>query len=261
MPRDLESLDWNHLARFDGLKSLYLEGQANGIEVLSGLHALEEVTLRSITTADLRYLEPLTRLWSLDIKLGGIRSFRGIEGKSTIKYLQLWQIRELASADVLASLPGLQNVFLQSLPNIKALPALQGCSALRRVFLQNMKGFHEFGSLEHAPALEEFALLEGKGQQPEQLLPVLRNSALRRAKALFGSERRNDDICETPRRSRKERLESMGTLRVPLTLKWRSQGLDASIDRGVFRWLAFGEEGDETPAHGRELPACLPSPG
>ena len=91
-----QNLGWTPLARFGGLKSLYLEGQANGIEVVSGLHALEDVTLRSITTADLRYLAPLTRLWSLDIKLGGIRSFRGIEGKSTIKYLQLWQIRELA---------------------------------------------------------------------------------------------------------------------------------------------------------------------
>jgi hypothetical protein len=180
------------LARFTSLRTLHLEGQSNGIDVLSSLPELEDLTLRSITTPDLHYLAPLERIWSLDIKLGGIRSFKGIEGKGTIKYLELWQIRELERADVVASLPGLQNVFLQSLPHIEALPGLQDSSSLRRVVLQNMKGFRDFGILEEAPALEEFALVEGKAQQPDQLLPVLRNTALRRAKAMFGSDRKNE---------------------------------------------------------------------
>ena len=94
------------------MKTLYIEGQSNGIEVIGQLRGLEDVTLRSIATADLRYLSPLERLWSLDIKLGGIRSFDGIEGRDTIKYLELWQIRELEDANVVALLPGLQNVFL-----------------------------------------------------------------------------------------------------------------------------------------------------
>ena len=179
------------LARFTSLKALYIEGQSNGIEVLSQLRGLEDVTLRSITTADLRYLSPLERLWSLDIKLGGIRSFDGIEGKDTIKYLELWQIRELEDANIVASLPGLQNVFLQSLPRVKELPRLEGSRALRRAVLQNMKGFGDFTALEAAPALDEFALVEGNRQQPEQLVPVLRNPALRGANAHFGSDRKN----------------------------------------------------------------------
>ena len=179
------------LARFTSLRTLYLEGQSNGIDVLSNLPALEDLTLRSITTPDLRYLAPLERIWSLDIKLGGIRSFTGIEGKGTIKCLELWQIRELERADVVASLPGLQNLFLQSLPHIEALPGLRHVHTLRRVVLQNMKSFRDFGTLEDAPALEEFALIEGKAQEPEQLLPVLRNTAVRRAKAMFGSDRKN----------------------------------------------------------------------
>lgn len=180
------------LGRFKALKAVSLESQSNGIEVLGELGALEDVTLRSITTPDLRYLAPLKRLWSLDIKLGGIRSFEGIEGKAAIKYLELWQIRELADADVLQSLPGLQNVFLQSLPRIQGLPPLGTCNALRRVVFQNMKGLGNFAALEEAPALEEFALVEGNRQQPEQLVPVLRNPVIRRVSAMFGSDRKNE---------------------------------------------------------------------
>jgi len=61
------------LRKFRFLRVLYLEGQSRGIEVLNELRELEDVTLRSITTPDLQYLAHLPKLWSLDIKLGGIR--------------------------------------------------------------------------------------------------------------------------------------------------------------------------------------------
>lgn len=179
------------LARFRSLRKLSLEGQSKNIEVLSGLQELSDLTLRSITTPDLRYLAPLTNLWSLDIKLGGIRSFAGIEGKPGIKYLELWQIRGLSDVGIIAALPGLQNLFLQSLPRVTGLPSLRDARHLRRVLLMNMKGLSDFSELEWALALEEFALVEGSAQEPEQLLPVLRNPSVRDVSAYFGSERKN----------------------------------------------------------------------
>jgi hypothetical protein len=65
---------------------LYLEGQQQEIEVLSELSTLEEVTLRSISTTNLDYVSGLPRLWSLDVKLGGIRDFSSIADKQSIKY-------------------------------------------------------------------------------------------------------------------------------------------------------------------------------
>ena len=183
------------LARFRSLKTLYLEGHTKDIEVLGGLRALEDVTLRSISTLDLGYLAPLERLWSLDVKLGGIRSFAGIEGKASIKYLELWQVRELRDIGIVSALPGLQNLFLQSLPHIGAFPSVGGATALRRVILENLKKLHDFSALERAPGLEEFGLIDGKGQNPEQLVPVLRNPAVRRVSAFFGSARKNQHFA------------------------------------------------------------------
>jgi len=180
------------LDRFRSLRVLHLEGQSKGIEVLSRLQELEDVTLRSITTPDLGYLAPLKKLWSLDIKLGGIRSFRGIEGKESIKYLEIWQVRELNHVDIIADLPKLQNLFLQSLPLIKSLPQLAKAMFLRRMVLENLKGMQDFSAVEKAPTLEEFALIVGNKQTPDQLLPVLRNANVRRVSAHFGSDRKNE---------------------------------------------------------------------
>ena len=175
---------------------LYLEGHSKDIEVLSELRDIEDVTLRSITTPDLQYLRDLPRLWSLDVKLGGIRSFAGVEGKQSIKYLELWQVRGLRNVDVAGTLPGLQNLFLQSLPHVDSLPGLTHSPALRRIVVENLKGLRDFMALETAPALEEFALLDGRKQTPQQLLPVLSNPRVRGVSAFFGSDRKNKEFSQ-----------------------------------------------------------------
>jgi hypothetical protein len=57
--------------------------------------------------------------------------------------------------------------------------------------LDDLKGLQDFASLQDAPALAEFALLSGARQQPEQLLPVLRNPAVHGATAWFGTAAKN----------------------------------------------------------------------
>ena len=73
------------LARFDSLEEIYIEGHQKNIEVLSQLENLKDVTLRSISTPDISYLRPLHQMWSLDIKLGGIKDLYAIEEMENIK--------------------------------------------------------------------------------------------------------------------------------------------------------------------------------
>jgi hypothetical protein len=51
------------LNRFGSLRALTIDGHSRDIDVLAELRELEDVTLRSITTPDLRYLSDLPRLW------------------------------------------------------------------------------------------------------------------------------------------------------------------------------------------------------
>jgi hypothetical protein len=189
--------DMAPLARFRDLRTLYVEGQSKNIEVIAELTKLEDLTLRSVTTPDLRYVQPLTELRSLDIKLGGIRSLDGATGKPSIKYLELWQIRSFDDGiEGLSDFPGLQHLFLQSLRLVTRFPDMSRSERLRRIDLMNVKGLRDFTTIERLKGLEEFSLVEGHGQQPEDLIPVLRNANLRRARAGFGSKRRNDRFLE-----------------------------------------------------------------
>ena len=184
------------LSRFRALEQLYIEGHNKEIEVLSELSELADVTLRSVSTPGVEYLTNLTKLWSLDIKLGGIRDFQGIEGKESIKYLELWQVRELNNIDFVSTLRGLQYLFLQSLPQIQSIPQLRNSTKLRRVVIENLKGLSDFTPFETAPALEEFALMDGRKQTPQQLLPVFNNPKVRRVSAHFVSLRKYSEFLQ-----------------------------------------------------------------
>jgi hypothetical protein len=184
------------LNRFVSLREIYIEGQQKNIEVLSQLEALEDITLRSVSTPDISYLTPLHRMWSLDIKLGGIKNLDAIRDMENIKYLELWQIKGLADIRVVSSLTGLQYLFLQSLCQVTILPALDHLAKLRRIYLENMKGLKDIRSLASAPALEEFIHQGALKFQPEDYLPLLNKQGLKRVSVNFGSNKKNQRFTE-----------------------------------------------------------------
>ena len=181
----------NNLSRFKFLEEIYLEGQQKNIEVLSQLYSLKDVTLRSISTAGVEYLKPLKQMWSLDIKLGGIKDFSGIEGMSNIKYLELWQVRGLSNLNFISKLEGLQYLYLQSLKQVTSLPSFDCLSKLRCIYLENMKGLKDVSSLRTAPALIGFRYVDASNMQPEVFLPLLNNPTLKQASIGFGSDKKN----------------------------------------------------------------------
>jgi hypothetical protein len=199
------------LSRFHSLRELYLEGQQTGIDVLSRLLTLEKVTLRSISTANLDYICGLPRLWWLDIKLGGIRDLSAIENKHSIKYLELWQVRDLSDLSFISSLTGLQYLFLQSLRNVKAIPDLSKLTMLRRLHLENMKGLKDVSAIAQAPALEEFSHFSARNIEPGKYQPLLSIPTMRSVRVGFGSRKKNEAFAELATRNGKN-LDAGGKL-------------------------------------------------
>lgn len=182
----------NIISRFNQLEYLYLEGQSNGIESIKALENLQKVILRSVSTANLNYLSGLKQLWSVDIKLGGIKDFTALKTLPNLKYLEIWQVRKLTDISFITDLIPLQYLFLQSLPNIIALPELNKLINLRRVYLENLKGLKRLDSLKTAPALVDFIYALAQNQEPENLLSALENKSIRNVSCWFGSEKKNN---------------------------------------------------------------------
>jgi hypothetical protein len=187
--------DLSPLSRFTALRKLYLEGQTKGINVLSSLTSLEDLTLRSITLPNLDLLRPLSRLWSLDIKLGGTKNLGALEGLNNLKYLELWQITGVEDIGVVSTLEGLQFLFLHSLKRVAALPSMKRLGILRRIYLENMKGLMDISALLDAPALEELIHVDNRTLPVKTYLPLLKGGVLKRARVGFGSDKKNQSFA------------------------------------------------------------------
>lgn len=158
--RTRRRLSIESLARFKNLRQLYLEGLDKGIEVVSELRELRSLTLRSITLPNLELLLPLTKLRSLDIKLGGTTNLSPLSEMKQIEYLELWMIRGFSDLSEIAGLPRLRYLFLQALKQVNELPDLSQCERLERINLETMKGLTDLRPLRTAPALTDLSMYD-----------------------------------------------------------------------------------------------------
>lgn len=184
------------ISRFSELEYLYLEGQQKGIESVNDLKKMQKVILRSISTKNLDYLTDLKELWAVDIKLGGIQNFDALVTLPKLKYLELWQIRNLSDLTFISKLTTLQNLFIQSLKQLNKLPEFKNSISLKRICLENLKGLTNLDSLRNAPELEEFIYVLAENQEPENLIPVLENKNLKSVFCRFGSDKKNNRFDE-----------------------------------------------------------------
>jgi hypothetical protein len=188
-------LDLRILERFPNLSWLYLEKQHRGIEVLSRLTELDELTLRSMTLPDLSLLLPLESLRSLDIKLGGTKDLGLLPRVGRPRYLELWRIRGLSDVSAAGKLPHLRHLFLQTLAHVTALPDLSEATVLRRIELETMKGIRDLRAIATAPALEELLLADMPQLRPDDLRPLVGHPSLRAVTAHLGGVKKNAEAA------------------------------------------------------------------
>lgn len=182
------------LKKFKHLKKLYLEGHSKDFEVVSELKDLEDLTLRSITLPDLEAIANLSRLWSLDIKLGGTTNLAALSRAKSLKYLELWMVKGLSDITFISEIITLQKLFLQSLKNVTVIPHLQKLVNLRRIILTQMKGISDLSSLLQARSLEDVAISDAPRLSPEAFLPLQKHPALQTVVFGSGSKKKNEAV-------------------------------------------------------------------
>lgn len=184
----------NLIDKFTNLEFLYLEGQSKGIEKINSLKKLKEITLRSISTDNLDYLNELQDLWSVDIKLGGIKNFDALKTLPNLKYLELWQVRDLSDLSFIENLKNLQNLFIQSLSNVTYFPNLNNLGELRRIYLENLKGLKDIRNIKDIPNIEEFIFVDAKNFEPNDIIPLLNNESLKSISCGLGNTKMNKTL-------------------------------------------------------------------
>jgi hypothetical protein len=182
------------LGRFRRLRRLYIEGHSKGIEVVSELAELQDLTFRSLTLPNLDILVPLRKLRSLDIKLGGTTDLTPLSDMKQIEYLELWLIRAFSDLSEVSGLTQLRYLFLQALKQVTSLPDLASCARLERIHLETMKGLTDLRPLQAAPALRDLELIDMPQLRWQHLQPLVDHPTLQALRLGTGSKKRNAEF-------------------------------------------------------------------
>lgn len=184
------------IARFRGLRRLYLEGHTKDIEAIGDLTSVEDLTLRSITLPDLELLRGMTKLRALDIKLGGTRSLSPVAELGEIEYLELWMIRGFDDLAPVAEMRSLRYLFLQALSQVREMPDFGASDRLERVEIETLKNLKSLDGLASAPALRQLAFFDMPQLRWEHLACFERHRSLEEFNPGTRSAKRNRSLAE-----------------------------------------------------------------
>lgn len=194
----------------------------NGWSKLGTLTALEAVTAVRPQLANLKALRTWTRLRSLTVGNGGVKSLAGIDAFQQLERLTLFLVR-IADLSSLAGLSKLEEIVMRGLTTVTDLAPLGHLPALRRLEIERVGigarddiHIRSIKPLASAAALEE-ALLPGVSIDDGDVTPLIGLPRLRRVK-LYGDmdasvlelRRARPDVAVDWRPADQRRGERMG---------------------------------------------------
>jgi hypothetical protein len=127
--------------------------------------------------------------------LGGTKNFSALSRLKSVKFLELWMVKGLGDLSFISEMTALQEIFLESLKNVTAIPRLQKLQKLRRITLKNMKGLTDLSPLLEAKALEDVIVSCATHLAPEAFLPLQKHSSLQALGFGLGSNKKNQAVA------------------------------------------------------------------
>ena len=182
------------ISRLEKLNYLQVSGLNKEIESLSQLRNINELTLRSLTLDNLDFLSTYENLEKLHVILGGTKNYNALINLPNLKYLELWQVRQLSDIEFISELKNLEFLQLSSLRNIARLPDFTNSHKLRKLIFDTLKGLEDISTIGKIESLEEILFVAANNLTPEQFKVLKNCKNLRMATVGFGSDRKNKEF-------------------------------------------------------------------
>ncbi len=168
------------LKYFPFLKYLAVSGRARDLDSLAELNQLRELCLLRVTVPDFGFLGGLCDLRILDMRFGGCKAFDTLGVAKNLIGLSFLRLPTLKNLDIVADMPELQLLKLDSCKGITGLPDFSGNRKLRKIVLETMNGLESLAGIEKAPGLEQVVVMEAKALPPSEFQRVTRCPSLRK---------------------------------------------------------------------------------
>lgn len=187
---DLKKISLEPLGQLKNLTYLSVVRNQNGLESITKLAKLSELSLTGYSIEKLAFLNELTELKKLFIGFGTTKNFDNIQSLSKLEELDVLWVKQLSDIQAISKLTNLVKLRMEDEKQITTLPDLSKLTKLKNMRLMN------FGSLEDVSALvnsnvEEF-ILTGPNKNADFLKSLSNAEKLQKVYTFFYSKREQD---------------------------------------------------------------------
>jgi len=151
--RDRPKRSTEVLESLQALETLSVCGRLQDLRFLGQLHALETLSLWRSTLGSLAGLESCARMRKLELRATGVKALDQIEALADLAFLDVWDLRKLASLDPIARLPRLRQLRLVGCKVDQGIPSLHGLVDLKVLVIDKLPSVSDLAAIAAAPAL------------------------------------------------------------------------------------------------------------
>ncbi|MTI29783.1 hypothetical protein [Xanthovirga aplysinae] len=171
-----KAVDISFLREFQSLKSLYVDGNKKGIEVVSELKQIAEIVLRGFKLSSINFLLSLPHLTKLKLLYGNCSDFKTIAQLKNLKSLEISRVRQIENYSFLEELTLLEFLTLEGQANLQELPNLKTLKHLKFLSLQNNKTFTDISKINKCNSIEVFWLSFSENQKVSEIKSLLKDA-------------------------------------------------------------------------------------
>ena len=152
------AVDLSFIKEFDKLESLYIDGMKKGLENVSKLINLRELTFRGIKMSNIQFISNLKKLSTLKLLFGSYKNLDSISELQNLKSIEFSRVRQIPNYNFLKSLKNLEILQFEGMSKLEELPDLSGLNNLKRLQVYNNLRLKDIGSIKRIPNLKVFLI-------------------------------------------------------------------------------------------------------
>lgn len=148
-----------HLREFRNLQMLFVGGKINNIDAIGSVSGLEFLSLNSVNSSPIGFINRLEKLKTLKFILGGRAHLDEIE-ENKIEILEIVRVRGFQDLRNIAKFKWLRSLLIEDQIRLQALHVEDTLEQLEVVKILNCKTFNQLKGLENLPALRHLRIFQ-----------------------------------------------------------------------------------------------------
>lgn len=171
-----KAVDISFIKDFRNLQALYVDGMKKGLESISFLKNLQELTLRGVKLDSLDFLKSTPELRKLRLLYGSYEDLNALGKLENLKHLEISRVRKIENFIFINELSKLESLIIEGQTGLEELPKFENKENLEYLSISNNRNLRDISNIDKFKNLKVFWISFSENQKSREIKHLLKQS-------------------------------------------------------------------------------------